>query len=364
MSTPAFEISELIHPDTFSRASKFAAGFASARPFRHVVIDNFLTPEYCQALVTEFPEFDERLAINEDGVVGAKAVREQIRDISPAYKALDELSKSESFIKLVGAITGIDDLHHDPYYFGGGTHENRNGQGLDAHVDFNYHPITREHRRLNLIVYLNPEWQDAWGGSLQLHRDPYLPPSQDEIHIITPLLNRCVIFETNEYSWHGFPRIQLPADKQELSRRSFALYYYTRERPADETANEHSTIYVNEHLPEWYYAGMQLDAEQLQHIRNLVAVRNQHLKRLYGHIKDLNGQIHGLRHQLESRTSPVADDMAGAAAPNGEESINDQTRILQMQLHQLNQRVRDMERSTSWRLTAPMRAVKRMFLRG
>ena len=103
----------------------------------------------------------------------------------------------------------------DLAYFGGGTHENLQGQDLDAHIDFNYHPLTRQHRRLNLIIYLNEQWQDEWGGSLQLHRDPTLPPQSDEIVTVTPLLNRCVIFETSERSWHGFRRIDLPADRQQ-----------------------------------------------------------------------------------------------------------------------------------------------------
>ena len=180
------ELQDRINPRVLDEASRLAEEFANAAPFRHIVIDDFLTDDYCQRLIGEFPDFDEKLAINENGVVGAKAVREQIRGIGPVFRSLDELSRSTAFRELVGEITSIPDLQHDPHYFGGGTHENRNGQGLDAHVDFNYHPVTRQHRRLNLIVYLNPEWEDAWGGSLQIHRDPYLPPSRDDIKLITP----------------------------------------------------------------------------------------------------------------------------------------------------------------------------------
>lgn len=71
--------------------------------------------------------------------------------LGPDWQRLDELVQHASFRELVSAITGIADLQYDPHYFGGGTHENRHGQGMDAHIDFNFHPVTRQHRRLNLL---------------------------------------------------------------------------------------------------------------------------------------------------------------------------------------------------------------------
>jgi Rps23 Pro-64 3,4-dihydroxylase Tpa1-like proline 4-hydroxylase len=97
-------------------------------------------------------------------------------------------------------------------------------------------------------VYLNHEWDDAWGGSLELHSDPHA--DDDTITRVTPLFNRAVIFETTEWSWHGFSRISLPEAKRELSRKSIALYFYTQERPQEELADTHSTIYVDRPLPE------------------------------------------------------------------------------------------------------------------
>jgi hypothetical protein len=346
-------LNEFINSSLIGNEPALQDEFINAKPFRHIAIDDFFTNSFCTRLIEEFPEFDEKLAINEDGIVGAKAVREKIRGIGPAYSALDELCQSEAFRKLVGEITGIADLQHDPWYFGGGTHENREGQSLDAHVDFNYHPKTRQHRRLNLIVYLNPEWEDSWGGSLQLHRDPYLTPSQDTIKLVTPLANRCVIFETNEHSWHGFKRIELPDGKKQLSRKSFALYYYTDTRPEQEIESEHSTIYVGEHLPEWYEAGMTLDAEQLQHVRNLIASRDQHLKRLYGHIMAQNRQLQA----MVSRLEPVE--------PDDEQIENAQTEELQEMLQDLKgslkatqARVEELQSSTSWKITGPLRFIK------
>jgi hypothetical protein len=281
VSTARREIRELVNSQVLADAGHWSERFAGARPFPHVVIDNFLAADFCREVCRQFPSFDEAAAINENGLVGAKATQEKVRLLSPAYRQMDDLLQSPEFLALVGGITGIDGLRYDPWYFGGGTHENRQGQDLDPHIDFNYHPITRQHRRLNLIIYLNEQWEDAWGGSLQLHRDPYEESAEDEIVTVTPLLNRCVIFETSEHSWHGFERIALPPGQAGLSRRSFAVYFYSNTRPAEQTAADHSTVYVERHLPARFAAGYTLEAADVQELKRLLARRDQHLQRLY-----------------------------------------------------------------------------------
>ncbi|MCB1602958.1 MAG: 2OG-Fe(II) oxygenase, partial [Xanthomonadales bacterium] len=179
------------------------AEFLAARPFRHVVIDDFLEAEAFREAVEQFPSFEAKHAINEYGEVGGKAVRENLAELGATYAKLDALFRSAEFRRWVGRVSDIDDLLFDPDYVGGGTHENIDRQELDAHVDFNFHPRTRLHRRLNLILFVNREWGEDWGGQLQLHRDPWLPPAEDEIRSVVPMGNRCVLFETTETSWHG-----------------------------------------------------------------------------------------------------------------------------------------------------------------
>jgi 2OG-Fe(II) oxygenase superfamily len=344
----------IINQDVVRECPIFAQRFASATPFRHVVIDNFLEPDFCAALLQQFPSFDEKAAINENGEIGGKSTQERVRALGKEFCRLDDVVQRADFLKLIEDITGIEKLQYDPYYFGGGTHENREGQDLDAHVDFNYHPVTRQHRRLNLIIYMNEEWQDEWGGSLQLHRDPYLDPREDDILTVTPLFNRCVIFETNEYSWHGFERIQLPEGKKRLSRKSFALYFYTDSRPAKETSEEHSTVYVERHLPPRFVEGMRLGSEDVQQVRLLLARRDQHLKRLYRNIQRLYGEVNRLR---LSQGAGVAGAASEAGSP-----IPDVAAAERMVLA-LRNRVQELEQSTSWRVTAPIRAIKRMLAR-
>ncbi|MBY0502427.1 MAG: 2OG-Fe(II) oxygenase [Bryobacteraceae bacterium] len=258
--------------------------FANARPFRHVIIDNFLSEEFCAALLREFPAFDQKQALNEMGLPGAKAVVEKLPQIGPAYRQFDTLIQSPEFLAKIEAITGIPRLLYDPHYFGGGTHENRHGQDLDIHVDFNYHPKTHTHRRLNLIIFLNPRWEAAWGGCLELRRDPWGAPEDDEVVSVVPLLNRCVIFETTETSWHGFRRVQVPDET--LSRRSLAIYYYTAERPAAETAPAHSTVYVPWRMPAHLRAGHTLTEADVDALDEQFSRRNELLRFLYEREKE------------------------------------------------------------------------------
>ena len=321
------DIARFVNPVIAGSADELAERFRTARPFRHVVIDEFLTPSFCRAICDAFPKFENGASLNEDGQPGGKATQDKVRALGSAFEQMDDLLKGTEFLGLVERITGIRGLRYDPWYFGGGTHENREGQDLDPHVDFNYHPITRQHRRLNLIVYLNEEWHDAWGGSLQLHRDPYLEPDKDEIVTVTPLMNRCVIFETSEHSWHGFERITLPPEHPHRSRRSFAVYFYTDSRPAEETASEHSTVYVERHLPERFVPGRVLDQVDVDEIKGMLSRRDQHLRRLYRNVQEANGRL--------SQSWFFSAEM------------------------QLRRRVYELENSLSWRITSPLRFLKR-----
>lgn len=280
----------LLSADTVASAAARDTAFERATPFAHCVIDGFLDDAFARRLLEEFPAFERGNRLNEDGQIGGKSTFESIAALGDGFRALDACVQSPAFLDLVGRITGIPDLLYDPHYFGGGTHENRHGQDLDSHVDFNYHPLTSWHRRLNLIVYLNPEWETAWGGALELHRDPY-DPEHDEVVRIEPAFNRCVVFETTEHSWHGFDRIVLPDDRRDLGRKSVALYFYTRERPAAQTAGAHSTVYVDRPLPSHLRPGRTLTDRDHAELLELLARRDGHNRRLYQDIARLQAQV-------------------------------------------------------------------------
>jgi hypothetical protein len=311
----------IIDPSVRARTQEIARAYQLAKPFRHAVIDNFLIQDLCNDLLNEFPAFDSRHAIGEIGVVQGKAVREQVPDISDAYRRLDRGLRGQDFLDFVSEITGIANLLFDPDYIGGGTHENLHGQNLAAHIDFNFHPRTRWHRRLNLIVYLNPEWDEAWGGALELHSNPW-DPAGNQITSVVPLLNRAIIFETNEKSWHGFPEICLPQACSDVSRKSFALYLYTDTRPEDQAALDHSTIYVPDGVPRSWRAGRVLtEADMADLDKRFLRVRRR-LRHLYDRETAFTAQVAAIEHELVASKTAVRLPLQGyALQPSGCEGL-------------------------------------------
>jgi hypothetical protein len=310
----------ILNADLTSRASALAEQFKNAEPYPHVAIPGFFGEEFCQRLLDDFPAFDEELARNEMGEVGRKAVRTDVRDISPIYRELDDFIQTPEFLEQISDITGIPDLLYDPQYFGGGTHENLERQGLEPHVDFNYHPTNGWHRRLNLIVYLNPEWEEDWGGNFNLHSNPW-EIDGDRISTVLPLFNQGVIFETSERSWHGFSAVRLPPSHEHVSRKSFAIYLYTKDRPADETAASHATIYVPKAMPDDVEPGQVLSDEQYQRINLSFTGHRGLLKMLYEREKQFTKQIDDLKYALEEASKSQKLGLQGYAvqtkAPGG-----------------------------------------------
>ena len=300
-------------------AGRYQDAFLHAEPFKHVVVENFFEPSFARRLLEEFPSFDPKLAMNEHGGIGGKAVNTKIREISPAYKELYEAISSQPFLDLISRLSGIPDLILDPKLFGGGTHDNRHGQELDAHVDFNYDEGQQLHRRLNLIVYLNEGWKTEWGGAIEIHSNPR-DPITNRIRAYDPLFNRCVMFETNEYSWHGFPKIDLPPDKRHLSRKSISIYLYTKDRPAQEIVPMHATFYVQRPLPGYIQAGRALTAEDVEELRKLLVRRDDWIAFYHKMELDKNREIAVKNHAIQDLTSRVHAPLTGYVLQTGSAS--------------------------------------------
>ncbi|EDK72835.1 conserved hypothetical protein [candidate division TM7 genomosp. GTL1] len=144
---------------------------------------------------------------------------------------------SQPFLEFLSILTGIDALMPDPYFEGGGAHQILPGGLLKIHADFNKSRLTGLDRRLNVLVYMNKDWNEDWGGHFELwDRD-----MMSAVKKIAPHFNRMAIFTTTSYSYHGHPdALKCPPDR---SRKSLALYYYTNGRPAEEVKEDHRTLF-------------------------------------------------------------------------------------------------------------------------
>ncbi|QNH61466.1 2OG-Fe(II) oxygenase [Hymenobacter sediminicola] len=213
---------------------------APEHPFRFLVYDGLFQPESAEQILAAYPpvtrgEWDGTTYINQQNKFSCT----QFGDDQLLFRQVFAELNGPRFLALLEQITGITELISDPELFGGGLHQSIAGAFLDVHVDFNYHRTTKNHRRLNVIVYMNHEWQPDYNGYLEL----WDMAKKEQLADVAPLFNRCVIFETNEISFHGHPKpLATPAD---ITRKSLATYYYTTTRPAEEIAGEHNTVYVN-----------------------------------------------------------------------------------------------------------------------
>ena len=284
--------------------SSLRHSFTLAEPFPHFVIDSFLDHSLAKALVENFPPFKAGNYLNELGKPAMKSSQANITKLAAPFQTLDSIIKSEEFLNWISSVTGIPKLLYDPEYVGGGTHENLHGQELNPHIDFNYHPTTGWHRRLSLILYLNPRWENEWGGELEFINDPLADGEARIVKSAAPIFNRLVCFPTTESSWHGFPIIQIPEHElaKGTSRKSFAFFLYTKERPAREIRPLHGTIYYERPLPANLQSGKALTEAEVKEIKTLSGRRDVLLKTLYERelaYSNLTGELRGKLQQNE-----------------------------------------------------------------
>ncbi len=216
--------------------------FNSAKPFRYVMFDDFFNEAECELIHNSYPTikngtWDGTTYLDQKN----KFQKSKFETGSLLQEVFDELNGQEfrtwlqEITELESPILGDDEL------FGGGLHQSIKGAYLNVHVDYNIHPTTQFHRRLNVIIYMNKDWKDEYEGHLELW--DLTENKQELIGKFAPAYNRCVIFETNEISFHGHPKpLNAPNG---INRKSIATYYYTETRPENEIAENHNTIYVN-----------------------------------------------------------------------------------------------------------------------
>ena len=208
--------------------------YRNAHPFPHIHIDNFWDEQELTEILNEIVEIPENKWDNNTYITQIN--KHGINDINlcpPKVQQIMRIFNSDKMLQYLSKLTGIENLIADPTYTGGGLHRTDKGGKLSIHADFNIHPNLKIWRRVNLLLFLNKDWEDEWGGFLELWEKDMSAVAAT----IKPIFNRAVIFNITDDAFHGHPdSLNCPENR---SRYSLAFYYYTQDRPEDEKAPFH-----------------------------------------------------------------------------------------------------------------------------
>jgi Rps23 Pro-64 3,4-dihydroxylase Tpa1-like proline 4-hydroxylase len=202
-------------------------------PFSHVVVDDFLQSDTLSKILSEVNKLRDDDA--QSKYIDASSPYEFNKyafnsNYGPYLKQLFIELNSPEFIKHIERITGVNNIIcNDISLHGAGIHRIKSKGFLQLHTDFNtYHSKNRLlDRRINLLIYLNPDWKPEYNGQLCLcDKNTNICAKK-----IDPILNRCVIFNTTCSSIHGHPEPWNAPDH--IARQSIAVYYYTENTQGD-----------------------------------------------------------------------------------------------------------------------------------
>jgi hypothetical protein len=212
--------------------------YVNANPFPHIALDHFLPEPLVAEILKNFPYETVDSEVNfEMGYAGQHKRQIPPLNCNSFNRNLFAFFNSEPVLRFLEALTGIKKLIPDPYFAGGGYHETTKGGLLGIHADFRINKELNLNRRINIIIYLNEQWSEEWGGALELW-DKSMESAQSKIY---PILNRSVIFNTDQDSFHGHPDpLTCP---ESTSRKSIALYYYTASENVLMETPAHDTMY-------------------------------------------------------------------------------------------------------------------------
>jgi len=194
----------------------FSQEFSDGVPFEHTIIENFLK----DPIPMPDPSDSWHLYCSP---IENKILTNNLTNY-PEWKRIVDAMQGPEFVSKIAAITGIENLEADPYLHGAGLHASTRNGKLDVHLDYAIHPISKKERRVNIILYMNEFWDEAWGGALEFWDQTR---SRCEVKI-TPKWNTAVVFKTSDLSYHGHPRpMQCP---EGTWRKSLAVYYVSDPR--------------------------------------------------------------------------------------------------------------------------------------
>ena len=215
----------MTNQDKLHVLSKITSAVLEKEPFDHLIIDDFFPDDIANKLYSEFPDFDDEVWFNYKNKIEDKKLLTDWRKFPKyTYQAFSFLN-SNVVLDTLRNMTNCQ-LYADNGLHGGGWHIHANGGKLNPHLDYSLHPMLKQQRKLNLIVYLCKDWTESYGGHFGLwSQDSTTKRSGNLVKEIPVGFNKAVLFDTTQDSWHGLSRIVSCPDN--LFRKSLAVYYLT-----------------------------------------------------------------------------------------------------------------------------------------
>lgn len=211
--------------DLVARAKAHRAAYQAAAPFPSFVFDSFLPESFATRLEAEFPPpdfpgFQQPDNAFQKGKLG-RIADSHLEGLAFSLRFILNEFNSLAFIDFLEELTGISGLIPDTHFQTGGPHQTLKNGKLNIHADFSHNRRLGLERRVNVIYYLNGNWKEEYGGDLEF----WDSKMKNRVQKISPVRNRCVVFNTGATSFHGHPE---PLNTPEgVTRKSLAFAYYT-----------------------------------------------------------------------------------------------------------------------------------------
>ena len=213
--------------------------YVKAVPFPFVKIENLLEPAFAAELAAAYPSFEDATGQGRAFKSVNERKKVQITDakLFPAQVArLNAALASPEFLADLSYVTGIPDLLADAELTGGGMHITGRAVGSTCTSISTTWRAASCTAALTFCFISTPFGRKNGAATFSSGTRDVKSCRQ----AFEPVLNRCVIFETSEISFHGVTPV---TDAAPYPRISFATYYYTREPPPNWDGTVHSTIF-------------------------------------------------------------------------------------------------------------------------
>lgn len=186
-------------------------------------IDDVTSPALLDAVASGIPGADWPHWVRYNNDIERKRTTRDVWRLNDAACRLFAWLASAEWVQRLEQLSGISGLFPDPTLHGGGLHVSGNGGYLGRHLDYALHPRIGLERRVNVVLFLTPQWREEWGGALQFWDDS----AENVLASYLPRFGRAVIWENSDIAYHSAARVTCPPS---IERVTAAAYYLTRPR--------------------------------------------------------------------------------------------------------------------------------------